>query len=383
MKIAMIIEAWTPIWGGGQAVAFELSKKLTENHPCNVDLFVMDLDKNRNLKTEQISKNFQIIYTGSKKRWTITDRIFWIFELILEILKKNKKEKYDLIYAHANLPGLPAKLISFLLKIPVVYQVHGSGIDSITTMYGTTWKSKFLKFFESFLQKWIKYDLEFTVDKKFIESKNINTPIFIPNGVDVNRFDSISKSQNFEKKFKILFVGRLHPQKGLNVLIDTVNQIQTILRNKNCKVTIVGGGYEKDELLNKVNSKGLDDIFEFVGKKYGNELVLEYKSSNLFVLPSYYEGFPLVILEAWASKLPVLVTSVGENPEIIDENIDGWLVDPGNTEELIKKFKLILSINTEELEKIGYAGYSKVKKNYSWDAISEKLYEKISEILKS
>jgi len=380
MRMAMIIEAWKPIWGGGQAVAYEIGKRLSKDYGVKVDLFVMNLVGYDGDYIEQINENFRIIHVGKKRKWCFKDRIIWMFELINEILKYHKTEKYDLIYAHANLPGLPAKILSIILRIPVVYHVHGTGIEAIEKMYDKGLKSKFLYMMEVFLQRIIKYDVEITVDRKFLKYKNINKPSYIPNGVDLEKFENINAKKE-HKFFKVLFVGRLHSQKGLIYLIDAVNLIKDDLPNE-VKFVIVGDGEEKNYLINKIRHLGLKDLFVFKGKIFGDDLIREYKSSHLFILPSLYEGFPLTVLEAWSSKLPVLTTSVGELPYIIKENHNGWLVEPNNVEELSHKLEYILKLDHKKLTKVGENGYKLVKEKYDWNEIIGNIYNELTKTIK-
>lgn len=379
MKIAMILEAWKPIWGGGQVVAYEIGKRLSQNYGIYIDLFVMNLIGGKDIYIEKVNENFRIIFVGKEKNWCFKDRAIWIFEVMKEILKYHKRTKYDLIYAHSNLPGIPGKILSSLLNIPIVYHVHGSGIEAIEKMYNKGFKSKCLYIIETFLQRFIKYDLEISVDRRFLKYKNINKPVYIPNGVDFKRFDKVNiKKSDF---FKILFVGRLHPQKGLKYLIKAINLIKNDIV-KDTKIVIIGDGEDKNKLIQKINYLKLEKFFIFKGKMFGDDLVKEYKSSHLFILPSLYEGFPLTILEAWASKLPILATSVGELPYIVKENYNGWLVEPGNSYKLAKKLKYILELPPKRLDQIGKNGYNVIKKEYCWDNILVKLFNIIDDISK-
>ena len=228
MKIAMIIEAWKPIWAGGQAVAYEISKRLSENYGWDIDLFVMNLGGR---KIEKINHKFKVFRVGKKRKFSFFHRLLWQLEVYKEIKRRHASKKYDLIYAHANLPGLIGKLLSIKLGIPVVYQVHGSGIEAMQKMYGKGPKSWILYLIESILQRRINYDLEITVDRKFLEYKNKNNPVYLPNGVDVEKFDKV-KTRKEKKFFKILFVGRLHPQKGLIYLVESAKLIKKELEEK-------------------------------------------------------------------------------------------------------------------------------------------------------
>ncbi len=377
----MIIEAWHPIWGGGQKVAYEISKRLSENYNIKVDLFVMNLAGKQENFVENINNKFRVIYVGKKRNWTFKDRIFWLLDLVNIVRKFHKKYEYNLIYAHSTLPGLPGKLLSKWLRIPVVFHVHGSSVETLEKMYGKGLKTKILKFLNIFIQRMIKYDLEITVDRKFLEYKNVNKPIYIPNGVDIEKFDEIKVSKS-EDIFKILFVGRLHPQKGLKYLIEAA---KTLFKNKyiniNYRFIIIGDGEEKSILKELVKRYGLEDIFIFKGYLSGYKLIKEYKSSHLFILPSLYEGFPLTILEAWAAKLPVLVSNVGEIPFIVKEGYNGFLVNPSDVNDLTEKLRLILDMDKTYLKKIGENGYNLVKNNYDWNIITGNIFNKLVKLI--
>lgn len=372
MKIAMILEAWKPIWGGGQVVTYEISKRLSQDYGIKIDLFVMNLKEYYGPDIENINSNFRILHTGKKRGWNFKDRTLWMLDLIKKVKKENEIEKYDLIHAHSNLPGLPGKLLSKILHIPVIYQVHGTGIEVMQEIYGNGLKSKILNSLEIFLHRKIKYDLEITVDQKFTQYKNINNSIYIPNGVDLSKFDAYPNKKC--EYFKILFVGRIHPQKGLIILINAIRELKKILREKNVQIIIIGKGEQEENLLHQIQELKIEDLFEFKGEKYGEDLIKEYKSSDIFILPSLYEGFPLTVLEAWASKIPVLTSDVGELPNIIQNNYNGWVFENKNIEDL--KEKILISINKKEkLSEMGLNGYKLVREKYDWDIIISKYCE--------
>ncbi len=373
----MLIEGWDNVWGGGQKVALEISRVLSSKYSTGVDLFVMNLG-NFN-KKERINENFNIIRVGKKLKWCFKDRLRWLFLVKNEIIMFDKRKKYDMIYCHANLPGLIGKILGKRLKIPVIYHVHGSGVEAIKQMYGQGFKSKFLYWIEVFLQRKIKYDLEITVDRKFLNYKNVNKPIYIPNGVDLNEFERV-KAKKEKDFFKVLFVGRLHPQKGLIYLVKAANEIKDFLRKKNVKFVIVGDGEERSKLISLIKGLNLVDLFVFRGMIFGTDLIKEYKSSHLLVLPSLYEGMPLTVLEAWASKLPVLVTKVGDLPFIVKEGENGWLVRPGDSRLLSEKLKKVLSLDSRELKLIGEMGYVRVVEDYRWEVVAKSILNKVKKI---
>jgi glycosyltransferase involved in cell wall biosynthesis len=368
----MLIEAWKPIWGGGQAHVWELANKLVLNHNCNVDIFVMNLD---NKKKESYHKGKLNIYKiGKKSNFnSFKDRLKWCSLVKKEIIKRYKQKKYDIIHAHANLPGLPAKKVSKKLKIPIVYTIHGSGEKAIKDMYGDKIKSKILAKFENYLHTKIKYSQEITVDSSVLKLKNVNKPIVIPNGVNIKEYDKVKAVKS--KKFKIVFLGRLHPQKGIKYLIESASLIKPLLKQKKVEFHLIGKGELDKQLKQLAKNKHVSEFFKFRGAVYGNNKIKELKSSHLFVLPSLYEGQPLTLLEAWASKLPVLVTDVGGNKDFVKKGVNGYLIPPKNIRLLSQHLSNLIKTDKKTLNKMGLNGYNLVKNNYTWDKVAEKTYK--------
>ncbi len=127
------------------------------------------------------------------------------------------------------------------------------------------------------------------------------------------------------KNIKVLYVGYLRHEKGLEYLIDSLN----ILLKKKYKInlTIVGDGEKRKELEALVNLKGLNNHVKFTGHiPLGDKLLSLYRVSDIFVLPSISEGTPRVLLEAMCSGVPVIATNVGGIPFTIDDGENGLLV---------------------------------------------------------
>ena len=372
MRICMLIEAWKPIWAGGQVHVWELCKGLVR-HNHEIDLYVMNLD---GIKEETFfNGKLKIIRIGNKTRFNFPSRIKWCYDVINEASKK----KYDVVHAHANLPGIPGKIIAKKLGIPIIYTVHGSGIEAMKEMYGSL-NGSLLYLIETFVQRKIKYNKEISVDSRFLKYKNVNKGIsVIPNGVDIKKFDSISAKKS--NKFKVIFVGRLHPQKGVKYLIEAISKIKDKINN--VEISIVGSGEEEQKLKGLSKNLGVSDIIKFKGKLFGSDLVKEYKSSHLFVLPSLYEGQPLTLLEAWAAKLPVLVTSTGDNDKFVKNSINGFTVPPKNVSLLSINLLKIIGLDKQNLDKMGENGYRLVKGDYTWEKMVEKvdnIYENAGKI---
>jgi len=348
MKIAVIIDTWFPFVGGGQINAYEISKRIARKN-TTIDI----ITRNNGQDNLKLPKNLKVIKLGPKsaadnaisKTLFITRSFFFVH-----------KGDYDLIHAHAFLPGITARLLMLTKRIPAILTVHGTSI-------GTNLNNFFIRWLEKFILTRIRYSTQITVSQDFLKIKNINRKVvYIPNSVDVSKFDKI-KSDKF-KNPTLIFVGRLHPQKNLPVLLQCINSlVQDFPR---IQLLIVGDGKEKDKLQRLIKNLHLSKNVKLLGEVKGQQLIKLYKSSHLFILPSIYEGQPLTLLEAWASKLPVIVTKTGDCQFLVKNGHNGFLINnPYDFKEIADVVKKALK--NRRLGSIGQNGYNFVKANFSWE----------------
>jgi glycosyltransferase involved in cell wall biosynthesis len=171
---------------------------------------------------------------------------------------------------------------------------------------------------------------------------------YVPNGVDMSMFHP-ETSERKPNQFKILFVGRLTRQKGVTYIIDTC---RTLLERKPelkgiLKCEVIGDGPLFAELVDQAKESGLGDTVIFSGWGSRDYVPKAYQSSDVFVLPSFEEGMPNVVLEAISSGLPVIASKIGGNEELVVNGKNGFLFE---RHEEIPKFMLAL-IEDSELRK--------------------------------
>ena len=182
----------------------------------------------------------------------------------------------------------------------------------------------------------------------------------IPNAVEVT-VDRKTYDKKNRSQFNIVFLGKIGQRKGVFDLIKCVKN----LKEQGIKIKLyIGGNGDVGKLHKEVEEKKLGDVVSYLGwisRRQRDEL---FCITDLFVLPSYAEGMPMSILEAMAFGLPVIATSVGGVPELVDDGETGLLFEPGNILDMELKIKKIYE---DELlrNKMGNAGYNKVKQLHS------------------
>ena len=203
------------------------------------------------------------------------------------------------------------------------------------------------------------------VEFGFDKTKIINIPNFI-------EIDTIKP--HYDHKDYFLYFGRISEEKGLKVLIEAVKGIP------NGKLLIVGEGPTRKELETYA---GLVDSLNihFLGFKTGNELKRIVEDAMFVVLPSiWYENFPYAILEAFASGKPVIASSIGGIPELIQNGVNGLLFEPGNAEDLREKILFLLT-NRDIIGQLGKAAVETIRQEFNSSNHYEKTWEIYRKIL--
>ena len=171
----------------------------------------------------------------------------------------------------------------------------------------------------------------------------------IPCGVDMDVFkpmprDEARRELGLGDENVLLYVGRVQPLKGPELLLESVARLDL---NEGLKVLIVGGDVTGDEEVTKVRrlaeELGIDHLVSFEGTVPHRRLVHYYNAADLCVVPSFYESFGLVAAEAMACGTPVVATAVGGLPETVKDGLNGSLVRDRNPEVLAGKISLLLN----------------------------------------
>jgi len=190
----------------------------------------------------------------------------------------------------------------------------------------------------------------------------------IPPGVIPSLFDG-----PFEDPFagvgkpRVLFVGRLAPQKGVGTLVAAAG----LLEDPSAQILLVGDGPERKALEREAKRIGVADRLHFVGFVTHERLPAVLAHADLLVLPSIYEELGTVLLEAMQAALPIVASKTGGIPEVIEDGVNGMLVPPGDPEALARAIDRLLADRALAC-RLSEGAQERVK-HYDWEVLAERV----------
>jgi glycosyltransferase involved in cell wall biosynthesis len=171
---------------------------------------------------------------------------------------------------------------------------------------------------------------------------------------------------------RLLFIGRLAAVKGVPLLLQAVAAVKA--RHPDLTLTIVGDGPDRSRLEAQAAKLGLSGTASFVGYQAQHAVAELLETSDALVLPSFAEGVPVVLMEAMASRVPVIASRVAGIPELVEDGVSGYVVPPGDVTTLIARLDLLLS-DADLRARMGLAGRRKVDSDFDVDGEARRLAE--------
>ena len=286
--------------------------------------------------------------------------------------------QHNIIHAHWSVCGALAVLTQPIHQKPVITTLRGSDVNITkkSRIYNLLHKKAIQKsIFIVGVSQAIATDLR-------RQHPGMSDKIrFVPNGVD-DAFYALPTGRDHlaPSPFKLLFIGSLIPRKGLDVLLKALAGTNS---QASWTLTVVGEGPEKDYLKSLATDLGINTNLRFLGSISPDGIPQLMRDHHILILPSYREGRPNVVLEAMAAALPVLATNIEGTRELIQHDQTGWLVPPGDVDELSGALDDLLG-GKRNLTAAGLAGRQWMQEQgLTWDNTA-KLYSNLyEEALKS
>lgn len=204
-----------------------------------------------------------------------------------------------------------------------------------------------------------------------ILSANVPSPrrkiVVIPNAV--NLIDQ--QKRNFEKNtLQLLFVGRFAFNKGINILMQAISDLNTEGYKDLLHFNIVGKGPLYEEYIQKYDYANVT----FVGFADDATLAQQYRDNDLFVFPTLFEGMPTVVLEAMVTGMPIVVTDTGATRELVDSS-NGYVVEVNNVRAIKWAIQSFYQLSSDQRMQLSNASYNKVKDQFTWKHVAQKHLE--------
>jgi len=194
-----------------------------------------------------------------------------------------------------------------------------------------------------------------------------NPLAIIPNAVDLPARCDLTPPWKPTEKRVLLFLGRLHPKKGLTELLQAWKAL-VLTQGKTWKLVIAGWDQNGYEAQLREQASDFEDV-EFLGPLFKERKSSAFENASAFVLPSWSEGFPMAVLEAWSYSLPVLMTSACN---IAKTNGGAVVIEPG-IQGVLNGLRQLTELSESELQEMGKKGFDLVKNRYTWSSSAAKL----------
>ena len=387
MKILQVTNFFKPSWeaGGPARVSYELSKKLMEiGHDVTVyttDGFKwrLNVGKNKPVDVDGLRTYYFRNLSSHLARKMVLPTPYY-----LPIVARREIKDFDVIHIHEyrTMPGLI--VYYYATKYSVSYVLKAGGSLPIINRMQRMKKTFDILFGYRMLQNASKAIARNKREVKQYKKMGVNeTKIeIIPVGINLNEYDNLPKKGVFRKKYSIndhekiiLFLGRIHKIKGIDLLVKAFRDLLMMLEN--IRLVIVGPDDGFMSTLKKlVIGFKIGNRILFTGPLYEKDKLKAYVDADVFVLPSIYETFPSTVLEAWACGVPVIVTDRCGIADFVAKV--GYVVEYDKDQLQDALFKILS--NEELRKKLGAESKKFVRENFSWDKIvkkTEALYETI------
>lgn len=385
MKILIVIPALGPVYGGPTKSVVELAQALG-NQGINVDIIATTANGSTSLDvatqtwiTEKYYRIQYFPYLGFLDYKITLSLTRWLFQHVTD---------YALVHTNAvfSYPVLPAHWACQLHRVPYIVTPHG-----MLEPWALAYKSRKKRFYFSLLEKPAlqrasAIQMLASTEAKRIETLQLKAPIVVvPNGIHARDFERLPKGDLFYQQFPqtrnktlILFLGRIDPKKGLDLLATAFAKVHTqfsethliIAGPDNTGFSITAQNYFAD-------ARCLDAV-TFTGMLTGSIKYAALVTADIYVAPSYSEGFSISVLEGMAAKLPCVLTTGCNFPEAADAQ--AALVVDINADEIANALIWCIE-NPQQAKVMGDRARQLIFERYTWDKIASQMQQVYTNIL--
>lgn len=383
---------------GGQNVYVRNVGEALSRQGWQVDMFTRRSDADQPEIVQHTPHCCTIRLTAGPQKFIPRDELFGYLPEFVEALQQFQGDsgfQYDLVHTNYWLSSWVGMTLKKLQGVKQIHTYHSLGAVKYQSISAIPMIAKTRLATEKLCLETAERIVATSPQEKDHMRSLVSTHgsiDIIPCGTDTRRFGHISRIEarralGLEQDAKIvLYVGRFDRRKGIETLVRAVGQSQ--LKDQNLKLIIGGGsrpgqsdGAERERIEGIVNELGLQDITMFPGRLGVENLHLYYAAADVSVVPSHYEPFGLVAIEAMASGTPVVASDVGGLQFTVIPEITGLLAPAKDDAAFAKAIDRILA-DPNWRDQLGQAGRDRVEKMFSWDGVAAQLGKVYQQVLK-
>ncbi|MCK5509075.1 MAG: glycosyltransferase [Desulfobacterales bacterium] len=374
MNILHLIPSVGPMSFGPGYVALNLIKE-QQRLGCSVQIWCLDTSKDVQWASEDSGLSRKNI-----RSFSYMGPNFLKYSPEMErVAMGHTGEQFDVVHQHGIWTGI-SRVTNILRKkhgIAPVIAPHGS-LES-WALKRSNWKKQIARYLYESRNLTNAACLHATSQSELSDFRDfglLNPIAVIPNGISNKWLNSDGSADNFCNHFKInphkrilLFMSRITPKKGLFMLLNAINMI---IKNFDDWMLVIIGPDEfghKSEVKSLVKELRMKDVVKFVDPVFNQLKRDAFSAADLFVLPSYSEGAPMVILDSLAAGVPVITTKASPWEDLSTYGC-GWWVDI-SVNEICEALKCAVNLPREHLEEIGRRGKKLVASKYAWSSLAQ------------
>ncbi len=386
MRIMMLSWEYPPKSVGGLAQhVYDLTSALSE---IGEDVYLVTVGSHDAPLFETV--NGVKVYRVYPYQVSSLDFVHWVTQLNVAILERaasvmNEEGSFHLVHSHDWLVAYSARAVKHGYRIPLVSTIHATEYGRNYGLHNDMQRHisdvEWWLIYESWkvicCSQYMKGELQHVFhvpdDKVRIIPNGVNTAGFLQKNSSYRREDYASPDEQI-----VLYVGRLVREKGVQGLIDAIPHV--LKYRPNTKFVIAGRGPYENTLRNQAAMMGISNRIYFTG--YVNDDLRNnlYSWASVAVIPSLYEPFGIVALEAMAAQAPLVISDTGGLGEIVRHGLDGLKAYPGNSQSLADMILWLLN-DRGLAENMKRQAYLKVQREYNWLEIARQTREVYRDIL--
>ena len=387
MKVLQICHDFPPSVGGGATHVYRLSKGLVEaGH--RVTVVATDLigkDQRSTCPSEEIDGITVRRFHATRVPIVGADVGNIAFGMLPVALMA---ERPDIVHVHTYrfFPTWLVPILRWVRHMPVVMTSHSAYEPTRPAridLFDRTWGRVIFKTVNRIIALT-------EIERRYLSRLGANPDkiVIIPNAVDSSLLAYQPNVQRFRDTYHlkqdkiVLFVGRIGLAKGLDTLVDVIPNVLA-QSDRNARFVLVGPDLgDRRGLEERARRLGVDGNLLFTGALIGDELLDAYHTADVVVLLSRFDASPIVLVEAMAAGKPIVATRVGGIPDIVQDGVNGLLVEPGDARATAAAINRVL-VDSVLAQQLGQAGKTLVRERYQLSKVIQRVEGVYEELTRS